>query len=70
MKHALNYAFDEAITSLWRGRRSGFLSTATIGVALFVLGGFLLTTSNLQRLGDQWSRSAEMSVYLNEDATA
>jgi cell division transport system permease protein len=69
MKHALNYAFDEALTSLWRGRRSGLLSTSTIGLALFVLGGFLLATTNLQRLGDEWSRSAEMSVYLNDDAT-
>jgi cell division transport system permease protein len=69
MNHALRYAFDEAVASLWRGRRSGFLSTSTIGVALFVLGGFLLTTANLQRLGDEWSRSAEMSVYLNDDAT-
>jgi len=70
MKHALRYAFDEAIASLWRGRRSGFLSTSTIGLALFVLGGFLLVTANLQRLGDEWSRSAEMSVYLTDDATA
>jgi cell division transport system permease protein len=69
MKHALNYAFDEAFTSLWRGRRSGLLSTSTIGLALFVLGVFLLATTNLQRLGDEWSRSAEMSVYLNDDAT-
>src|SRR5262245_24685594 len=69
MKHALNYAFDEALTSLWRGRRSGLLSTSTIGLALFVLGGFLLATTNLERLGDEWSRSAEMSVYLNDDAT-
>ena len=35
---ALQYAFDEAISSLWRGRTSGVLSTATIAVALFVLG--------------------------------
>jgi len=69
MKHALSYAFDEASASLWRGRRSGFLSMSTIGLALFVLGGFLLTTANLQRLGDEWSRSAEMSVYLNDNAT-
>src|SRR5262249_25912177 len=69
MKHALNYAFDEALTSLWRGRRSGLLSTSTIGVALFVLGGFLPAPPNLQRFGDEWSRSAEMSVYLNDDAT-
>jgi len=69
MKHALSYAFDEAVASLWRGRRSGFLSMTTIGLALFVLGGFLLTTANLQRLGDEWSRSAEMSVYLNDNAS-
>jgi cell division transport system permease protein len=69
MKHALNYAFDEALTSLWRGRRSGLLSTSTIGLALFVLGVFLLATTNLQRLGDEWGRSAEMSVYLTDDAT-
>src|ERR1700724_3446502 len=66
---ALKYSFDEALTSLWRGRRSGLLSTATIAVALFVLGGFLLTTSNLERLGAEWSRAAEMSVYLDDEVT-
>jgi cell division transport system permease protein len=70
MMRALRYAFDEASASLWRGRQSGLLSTGTIGVALFVLGGFLVATSNLQRLGDEWSRAAEMSVYLNDDATS
>ena len=69
MKHALTYAWEEAIASLWRGRQSGFLSTGTIGLALFVLGVFLLATTNLQRLGDEWSHSAEMSVYLSDDAT-
>jgi cell division transport system permease protein len=67
---ALQYAFDEAIASLWRGRTSGMLSTATIAVALFVLGAFLVVTTNLQRLGAEWSRSAEMSVYLDDGATA
>ena len=33
---ALRYAWDEALASLWRGRQSGVLSTATIAVALFV----------------------------------
>jgi cell division transport system permease protein len=66
---ALRYAFDEAIVSLWRGRRSGVLAIATITVALFVLGAFLMATSNLQRLGDEWGRSAEMSVYLADDAS-
>ena len=61
---ALRYAFDEATRSLWRGRQSGVLSTATIALALFVLGAFLLVTANLQRLSDEWSSAAEMSVYL------
>ena len=67
---ALRYAFDEAIQSLWRGRQSGLLSTATIALALFVLGAFLIVTGNLERLGAEWSTAAEMSVYLKDDVTA
>lgn len=67
--HALRYAFDEAVASLWRGRQSGLLSTATIAVALFVLGVFLLATSNLERLSRDWSRAAELSVYLHDEVT-
>ena len=66
---ALRYAFDEAILSLWRGRRSGLLSTATIAVALFVLGAFLIATSNLERLGREWNNSAEVSLYLSDAVT-
>ena len=66
---ALRYALEEALTSLWRGRHAGLLSTATIALALFVLGGFLLVTANLERLGAEWSRSAELSVYLKDDVT-
>jgi cell division transport system permease protein len=66
---ALRYAFDEALVSLWRGRQSGILSTLTIAVALCVLGGFLIVTTNLERLGSELSNAAEMSVYLADDAT-
>jgi cell division transport system permease protein len=66
---ALRYAFDEAVASLWRGRGSGAFSTATIAVALFVLGAFLIVTSNLERLGSEWSSAADMSVYLNDSVT-
>jgi len=69
MFRAIGYAFDEAIRSLWRGRQSGVLSTLTIALALFVLGGFLLVTANLERLGAEWSNAAEMSVYLKDDVT-
>lgn len=66
---ALKYSFDEAIVSLWRGRQSGILSTLTIAVALCVLGGFLIVTTNLERLGSELSLAAEMSVYLTDDVT-
>ncbi len=67
---ALRYAFEEAFTSLWRGRRAGLLSTLTIALALFVLGAFLVVTANLERLGAEWSSAAELSVYLKDDITA
>lgn len=67
---ALRYAVDEAMISLWRGRRSAVLSLATIAVAMFVLGGFLLLTSNAERLVQQWSTAAEFSVYLDDEATS
>ena len=66
---ALRYAFEEALTSLWRGRQAGLLSTLTIALALFVLGGFLIATVNLERLGAEWSNAAELSVYLKDDVT-
>jgi cell division transport system permease protein len=69
MMRAIQYALEEALHSLWRGRQASILSTATIALALFVLGGFLLVTANLQRLGGEWSSSAEMSVYLKDDIT-
>ena len=67
---ALRYAFEEALTSLWRGRQAGLLSTLTIALALFVLGGFLVVIANLERLGTEWSNAAELSVYLKDDVTA
>jgi cell division transport system permease protein len=69
MMRAIRYAIEEAAMSLWRGRQAGLLSTLTIALALFVLGGFLLVTANLDRLGAEWSRAAELSVYLKDNVT-
>jgi len=66
---SIRYAIEEAASSLWRGRQAGILSTLTIALALFVLGGFLLVTANLDRLGTEWSRPAELSVYLRDNVT-
>ena len=68
--NAIKYAVVEAGASLWRGRRSGALSIITISAALFVLGALMLVTWNLEQLLDQWSAAAELSVYLEDDASA
>src|SRR5439155_6256770 len=58
----LAYSLDEALVSLWRGRRSGILSMGSIAVACFVLGGFLVVTSTLERLAAEWASAADYPV--------
>jgi len=70
MLRILRYAFDEAVRSLWRGGQAAALSIVTIALALFVLGGFLLVTANLERLVAEWGEASEMSVYLNDEISA
>jgi cell division transport system permease protein len=67
---ALRYFLLEAAASLWRGRKAAILSVLTIAGGLFVLGLFLALNTNLQRLVGRWTESAELSVYLKDDATA
>jgi cell division transport system permease protein len=67
--HALRYFIVEAAGSLWRGRKAAILSVLTIAGGLFVLGFFLALNTNLQRVVDRWTESAELSVYLKDDAT-
>lgn len=66
---ALKYFLAEAAGSLWRGWRAAILSVLTIAAGLFVLGFFLVANDNLQRLTGRWAESAELSVYLTDEAT-
>jgi cell division transport system permease protein len=65
----LTYFVTEAWASVWRGRSAAILSVLTIAIAAFVLGLFLLVAGHVQRTVDQWSRSAELSVYLRDEST-
>jgi cell division transport system permease protein len=65
---ALSYFFGEALESLWRSRRAAILSVLTIAAGLFVLGFFLMVNANLQRVIGGWTDSAELAVYLRDDA--
>jgi cell division transport system permease protein len=66
---ALKYFLNEAAESLLRSWRSAVLAILTIAAGLFVLGFFLMVNSNLQRVVGRWSEAAEMSIYLDDDAT-
>ena len=65
---ALQYFFSEAAESLWRSRRAAILSMLTIAAGLFVLGFFLMVNANLERIIGRWSDTAELAVYLRDDA--
>lgn len=67
---ALRYFLDEALASLWRGYKTGLVAVATIAAAFVVLGGFLIVTTNLERLLARWQEAAEFSVYVRDDWTA
>lgn len=69
MTRAFQYFLDEALASLWRGYRTALMATLTIAAAIFVLGGFLIVTSNAARLFTRWQEAAEFSVYLRDDFT-
>jgi cell division transport system permease protein len=67
---ALQYDLEEALASLWRGRRANLLAVITITTAMFVLGGFLVATSNLRQVVTRWSAAAEFSVFLRDGLTS
>jgi cell division transport system permease protein len=67
---ALDYSFREAIASLWRERATSAFAVVAIALAMLVLGGVLLLTTNVERLIAEWSAAAEFSVYLRDDATS
>jgi cell division transport system permease protein len=67
---ALRYFSDEALASLRRGFKTALIATSTIAVAFIVLGGFLVLTTNMERVFLRWQDAAEFSVYLEDSATS
>jgi cell division transport system permease protein len=70
VRHALQYFFSEAAASLWRRRTAAALAILTIAAGLFVLGVFLLLTSNARLLINRWTEAAELSIFLRDDVTS
>jgi len=69
MTRALQYFFDEAVASLLRGFRTALMAVATIAAAFLVLGGFLVLTTNMERVFARWQEAAEFSIYLDDRVT-
>lgn len=66
----LGYFVSEAAASLWRAPVAALLAVLTIATGVFVLGFFLVVNRNVQQVVSRLSASAELSVYLRDDATA
>jgi cell division transport system permease protein len=67
---ALDYSLRQAWVSLSRSRVASGLAVVAIALAIIVLGALLLVTWNVQRLVDDWSATAEFSIYLQDGATS
>lgn len=67
---AIEYAFRQGWSSLWRSRGSSLFAIAAIALAVVVLGALLLITWNAERLLAEWTAAAEFSVFLRDDASS
>ena len=70
MTQAVSYFISEAFISLWRRRRSSAVAVLTIAAAMAIPGAFLVLASNVDGLIARWRESAELSVFLKDNATS
>lgn len=66
----VRFFLAEAAASLWRRRRASAIAVLTIAAAMAVPGAFGIAASNAGRILDRWRDSAEMSIFLRDEATA
>ena len=67
---ALDYSLRQAWASLRRSGATSAFAVVAIALAIIVLGALLLLTWNVQRLVEDWSATAEFSVYLQDATTS
>ena len=63
----INFAFWEAVTSLWRSRVLNMLSVGTIMFAMFILGSFAFVGVNLKKITVDWQEKIQFNVFLLDD---
>lgn len=65
-----SYFVREAIRRIWISKRTSFVSVAMIAMSLFILGGFMLVSENLQAAVTRWQGKSRVNVFLETDATS
>jgi len=61
------YYISEALGSIWRNKLVNILSIGTISISLFILGVFLLISTNLSSLVEEWGENVHVNIYLRND---
>lgn len=67
--NTLAYFVREAFRRLWVSKRTSFVSVAMIALSLFILGGFMLVSENLEHAVTRWQGKSRVNVYLEIEAT-
>ena len=63
---ALRYVMREAAADLWNRRTVNLISIGTIGASLYIVGLFILLTTNAGRLVGSWAEENRISVFLED----
>lgn len=64
------YAFRETAQNLWRNILLSAATIITIGVSLWLFGGFLLFDAAVDNATQRWEGGIEFVVWMNPDASA
>ena len=67
MFRTIRYFLQEGCSSLWHNKGANLLSIAIIVVSLYVLGVFLLSSTNFSQILEQWSENVQVNIYLEDN---
>ncbi|TKJ32700.1 hypothetical protein CEE39_05070 [bacterium (candidate division B38) B3_B38] len=67
MLRAIRYFLREGWSSLWHNKGANLLSIAIIIVSLYVLGVFLVLSTNFNHIIERWSEDVQVNIFLDEN---
>ena len=65
--HQFQFWLREALDNIWRNRLMSLLAISTVTIALFILGAFFLSVSNLRAAVAAQTRKLDLVVVLDKD---